>query len=190
METPIGFVTLYEAVDTVGRAVLGTNWHHPPRRDVHQRVITMIAEGCEAGEIAAGYRAWSCGVDDLDRSAWRMPHWRNYFAKGMIELDLPLVDERGRPNSHGHTSRCTCEIFVRRNSLERFIATLETEIDKGSRGGRFASSDAPLLQDALKLVAAGKSIKAASDAVAGDAEGGGTFESRSKRIARALAEMV
>lgn len=150
MEPPIGFIILEKAVNLVGHHMIGSAWRplccaewrrylifNPDAdadRDVHQRVMTVIAEGCEAGEIAAGYRNSNGAADDLDRSAWRMPHWRNYFASGMIDLVLPLLDERGRPNSHGHTARGTCEIFVRRDSLERFILNIVPDVPSGCDG--------------------------------------------------------
>jgi len=37
---------------------------------------------------------------------------------------LPLLDESGRPNANGFTARCPCEIFVREDDLNRFVATL------------------------------------------------------------------
>jgi hypothetical protein len=150
---PIGFITLYEAVDAVGRVLFGASWqyaiplHHEADNDCdpHERVITMIAEGCEAGAIEAGYRrSWDCGVDALDRNVWHMPHWRNYFATGTIDLiDLPLVDQKGRPDPDGGTvPRCTREIFLRKDSLGEFIKALAPPVvppspsDPARRGGR------------------------------------------------------
>jgi hypothetical protein len=135
MEPPIGFVTLHDAVDGVGHTVFGAHWQYAVPRsgeadketDAHERVITLVAEGCEAGAIEATYRKWDGGVDALDHSVWRLPHWRSFFARGTIDLDLPLLDASDRPNPSGHTARCTREIFVRRASLERFILELSSD---------------------------------------------------------------
>jgi hypothetical protein len=118
VETPIGFATLHEAVDMF-RKVLGSS---KVKRTI--AVKPTIAEACEAGKIAAAYRNRSGGTDQLDCSVWRMPHWRSYFETGTIDLDLPLVDDSGRPHPR-FTARCTREIFVRRDSLARFVGELE-----------------------------------------------------------------
>jgi hypothetical protein len=135
MEVPIGFITLYEAVDTVGRALFGASWLYAiplnpkaDNHDAHERITTVIAEGCEAGKISAAYRS-IMGADELDRHVWQMPHWRNYFVTGTIDLELPLLVAIGRPDPSGHTARCTREIFVRRDSLDRFIKTLAPAAD-------------------------------------------------------------
>jgi hypothetical protein len=60
---------------------------------------------------------------------WRLPHWRSFFIRGMIDIDLPLLDARGRPDPSGFTARCAREIFVRRDSLDRFIKTLVPAAD-------------------------------------------------------------
>lgn len=129
MEPPIGFVRLRDAIYAVGDKIFGSDWclgESAAERlfdPKPERVIRLIAEWCEAGEIAAVYRSIT-GVDDLDRSVWRRPHWRHYFADGTIDLDLPLVDENLRPNTDGYTARCTREIYLRRHDLDRLIATL------------------------------------------------------------------
>jgi len=116
MKPPNGFVTLCEAVGVAGRAMLGTSWYHPPCRDDHERITKLIAEGCEARRLAAAYRNHRGGANPLDPAVWQSPSWRNYFDTGTIDLDLPLLDGRGRPNRDGLTARCTREIFVRRES--------------------------------------------------------------------------
>jgi hypothetical protein len=128
METPIGFVTLYEAVDIVGRSQFGAVWEYAvliddPKGGAHGKITTMIAEGCEDGRISAAYRSIT-GADNLDRGVWRARHWWTYFMTGTIDLDLPLLDDRGEPVSDGRTTRCTREIFIRRDSLQQFIASL------------------------------------------------------------------
>lgn len=129
MEPPIGYVRLRDAIYAVGDKIFGSNWCvgvsaaerlFDPKPE---RVIRLIAEWCEAGEIAAVYRSIT-GVDDLDRSVWRRPHWRHYFADGTIDLDLPLVDENLRPNLDGYAARCTREVYLRRDDLDRLIAHL------------------------------------------------------------------
>ena len=87
------------------------------------RVIKLVAERCEAGEIAAAYRSIA-GADSLDRAVWQTPHWRNYFATGTIDLDLPLLDDKLRPDPNGRTARCTREVFLRKDDLERFVTIL------------------------------------------------------------------
>jgi hypothetical protein len=130
MEVPIGFITLYEAVDAVGRAMFGANWRYAiplgpdAEADSHEPVITAVAEGCESGRITAAYRRWDTGAEVLDPAVWQRVNWRNHFMTGTIDLDLPLLDDRSQPVSDGRTARCTREIFVRRDSLLQFTAVL------------------------------------------------------------------
>jgi len=133
MEAPIGFIPLRDAVDMVGRKLFGTAWRslgEVTGEDVElkrnlevERVITIIAERCESGEIAAAYRSIT-GADSLDRAVWQKPHWRNYFVTGEINLELPLLDVQGRPNADGFKASCTREIFVRKDDLNCLVATL------------------------------------------------------------------
>jgi hypothetical protein len=166
---PFGFATLYEAVDAVGRAVLGVNWQHPPSRDVHERVTTIIAQGCEAGKIEAGYPNVHGTVDDLGRSEWQKPQWPNYFATGTIDLhDLPLLDDKWRPISDGRTVPvCTREIFIRKDSLEQFVASLAPPPVAPSR----YPGDAALIEEGLILLAGGMTLRAAAEKLADDADG-------------------
>lgn len=133
METPIGFVPLRDAADIVGRKLRGDKWRPiaeangetiisklDPEIDL---VIRTIAERCEAGDISTAYRSIN-GAESLDREVWQRPHWRSYFARGAIDLDLPLLDGDLRPNPNGYMARCTREIFVRRDELDRCMATL------------------------------------------------------------------
>jgi len=110
---PFGFITLADAVALVASNV--------PKAD-RDRVTTIIAEGCEAGRILATYKTIT-GVADLDRSVW-YGHWPSYFDSGTIDLDLPVL-ANGRPVADGRTVRCTREIYIRRSSLESFIAERE-----------------------------------------------------------------
>jgi len=131
MQPPIGFITLRDAVDVVGRKLKGSGWRPLTEMGAHtitaglnpeiDQVLNMIAERCETGEISATYRSVT-GVDSLDRAVWLMPHWRNYFATGTIDLDLPLIDEHLQPAKSGGTARCTREIYIRRDDLTRAIA--------------------------------------------------------------------
>jgi hypothetical protein len=151
MEAPLGFIPLRDAADRVGCRLYASNWC--PLDEVFpapvgpfnlmrgvdadaackltpevERVITMIAEACERGEIASAYRSITGGAEILDRSVWQQPHWREFFATGTIDLDLPLLGEKNRPTADGRTSRSRREIFVRRQDLEQFIATLSEPV--------------------------------------------------------------
>jgi hypothetical protein len=133
---PPGYLVLEDVVDLIGGVVAGSNWRQLPDKtnpeerfnvvwsdpDV-DRVVTTIAEACENGRVEAAYET-ILGADSLDQKVWRMPHWRNFFASGTIDLDLPLLDDKLVPVPDGRTARCTRQIFVRRDSLERFMATL------------------------------------------------------------------
>jgi hypothetical protein len=104
--------------------------HEDPDID---RVLTMLAECCEAGEIATAYRSDTGGADDLDRSYWRLPDWRNYFITGMVDVDLPRTTNSPPPGWGNYAAgtfvvyeRCTREIYARRRDVERFVATLKS----------------------------------------------------------------
>jgi hypothetical protein len=184
MKAPIGFITLCEAVDAVGLAVLGTSWQYaiPFNLDAdqddgaHERVITMIAEGCESGHIAVAYRTIT-GADQLDPAVWRSPSWRNYFDTGTIEVVLPLLDDEGRPNKSGYTARCPREIFVRRNSLDRFIEALVPEVTASRYPG-----DAALIEEGRQMLASGMTKRKVAEKLAMRAEGTATFESKVDRL--------
>jgi hypothetical protein len=128
MDPPIGWIPLRAAADMVGRKLHESTWwslnvifrkNHP---DV-ERVFRLLAEACEGGEIAAAYRTLA-GADVLDCAVWRSPCWRNYFATGTIDLDLPRLDAKDQPDTSVPPVRCTREIFVRRQDLDRFVAGL------------------------------------------------------------------
>jgi hypothetical protein len=118
LPTPIGYMTLLEAIEAVGQKIAN-------REDVVRR----IAEACESGSIKAVYRSDTGGADDLDTRVWQMPQ-RRMFEIGMIELDLPLHDNNGRPHPQGFTAKCEREIFLRRDKLEHFVASLAIPIAK------------------------------------------------------------
>jgi hypothetical protein len=144
MEPPIGFVPLREAVDLVGLKIEGPGWRRLDEVDAAHiayddsnamgyyvdphvdRVIKMIAGACERGEIGAAYRPHIGRADELDRREWQSPHWRSFFSTGMITLKLPLLDQNDQP-AGTLTARCTREVFVRRDDLDRFIAKLHAE---------------------------------------------------------------
>jgi hypothetical protein len=131
---PPGYVVLEDVVDLIGGVVAGSTWRRLPDKtspeerfnavwsDPHvDPVITMIAEACENGRLEAAYQT-AFGADELDRKMWRMPHWRNYFAAGTIDLDLPYLDDQHRPILDGRTVRCHGrELYIRKDSLERFM---------------------------------------------------------------------
>src|SRR5260370_12496408 len=89
--------------------------------------MKMLAEACEAGKVVAVYRTIT-GADELDRSVWRSPAWRNYFDCGEIEMILPLLDNNRRPNLNGYTARCLREIFIRRDSLSALLAEIPVSV--------------------------------------------------------------
>jgi hypothetical protein len=112
LSTPFGFIKLLKAVHLVDQKLGDRN-----------RAIQIIAEACESGRIKAAYRSDTGGVDELDTKVWQMPQ-RRMFEIGMIELDLPLHDNRGRPHPQGFTAKCEREIFLRRDELEHFVGSL------------------------------------------------------------------
>lgn len=129
-ETPKGFVTLRDAADIVGCALIGEDWlpltaeyiikaKPDPKIEL---VITTIAEACVAGQLMATYESAGGGVD-LSRAVWHRPHWRNYFVTGTIDQDLPLLDA-GVPNKNGYTTRQTRRIFIRREELDELISEI------------------------------------------------------------------
>jgi hypothetical protein len=158
VKPPIGFVSLQDAAAMLGRRISKSNWHTLAEREAallvllmivdpavaelvaHEdpdidRVVTMLAERCEAGEIGTVYRSAAGGADDLDRSYWRLPHWRNYFITGMVDVDLPWIFTFAGGGTFTAYERCTREIFVRRSDVECFIATLKpADHDCGSAG--------------------------------------------------------
>jgi hypothetical protein len=149
MEPPVGFVSLQDAAAMVWWKISRSNWHtlaeckaallvlletvDPAAEDSDiDRVLTMLAECCEAGEIATAYRSDTGGADDLDRSYWRLPDWRNYFITGMVDVGLPRITTSPPPGFGNYAAgtftvceKCTREIFARRRDVERFVATLK-----------------------------------------------------------------
>ena len=131
MEPPIGFVTLRDAADIV--AWVGKGWWRLGGTNFYvieaklnpeiERVIKTIADACESGQLTAAYRSIT-GATALDQTVWQRPNWRTYFSAGTIDLLLPLVDENGVPDKRGDTTKCTREIFIRQDGLDRFVAGL------------------------------------------------------------------
>jgi hypothetical protein len=167
MKPPIGFISLQDAAAMLHRKISKSNWHTFAECEApllvaelvaHEdpdidRVFTMLAECCEAGDIATAYRSDNGGADDLDRSFWRLPDWRNYFITGMVDVDLPRTTNSPPPGWGAYAAgtfvvyeRCTREIFLRRKDVERFISTLKPADSEpveaparampSSRGGR------------------------------------------------------
>jgi hypothetical protein len=145
-EPPIGYVRLRDAADTLGQKLKGSRWRPIERiegpynvlspRELNpdlDEIVTVIAEQCIAGEIAAIYRTVTGGIESLAPDIWHQPHRRNYFVTGTIELVLPLVDVDGRPNADGHTAKCEREIFLKRDDLDHLVATLSKPNAKPSR---------------------------------------------------------
>jgi hypothetical protein len=190
---PIGYVHLYQAVDAVGRAAHGTEWRPICCQDwlkylvdtnLVGDVIEIVAEGCEAGKLAATYPTVHGGVDDLDRSEWRKTRWRNYFFFGTIDLDLPLVDASGRPNQFGRTARCTRKIFIRKDSLDEFIKSRAPTQD--FKPAKRYPGDVALIEEGRRMMAKGMQKRAVARALATRAEGGGTLDSKIDRLRKAL----
>jgi hypothetical protein len=130
MNVPLGFVALREAADMVGQKVNGADWRgldEVEKADVWLdpqigAVITMLAEACERGEIAATYEAPG-PPEPLPRREWQSPYWRSFFTTGRVTLDLPLLGINGQPAGRG-TARCPRNVFVRRDDLECFVGKL------------------------------------------------------------------
>ena len=134
-EPPTGYIRLRDAVDLLGQAIAGKReWRPLTKIDpatiiggsdtAIDHVIKLIAEQCEVGEIEARYRS-NTGADRLDRERWQAPNWRLYFATGMIDLDLPLLDDNLQPNPNGYTAKCRREIYLKRQDLDRLVDTLK-----------------------------------------------------------------
>lgn len=142
LPVPAGHVSLHEAVDLVGQKLPGIKWRPFATADEPARegmvfsdpsgVFKKIAEACEDGRVIAAYRSnWDGGAAELDKRVWQLPRVASYFITGTIDQDLPLLDERGRHHPDGPTARCRCEIFIRRNSLDDFVAGLEPAVTHG-----------------------------------------------------------
>jgi hypothetical protein len=148
-------------------------------------IIEVIAEGCEAGKLTAGYPTWDGGVDDLDLREWRKTHWRNYFSFGTVDLDLPLIDALGRPDQAGFTAKCARKIFIRKDSIDGFIQALAPAPPQPKPAKHFPG-DAALIEEGRQMLANGMTKRAVARALAARAEGGGTLESKVDRLRRAL----
>jgi len=178
MWAPVGFIPLQDAARMVGRKTGGAIWRELTDEEASSvlpfiliypaeaagvlyadpdldRVITKIAEQCETGEIVAAYRSVT-GADDLDRGVWRAPCWRDYFARGTIDLDLPLLGDQNRPTGDGHTVSCTREIFLKRQNMDSLIKALRPAPRKAPRKPAARASVARInsaLNDALDAYA-------------------------------------
>jgi len=135
VEPPIGFMRLWDSVYVVGSRLHGPDWRAVGKipKDPHDRrlfepeseqVIKKIAEWCEGGDLAAGYRSITGDVESVDRNMWRRPQWQLYFSHGVIDLDLPLVNDTLQPTVDGHTVSCRREIFVSHRDIDRLIKTV------------------------------------------------------------------
>jgi hypothetical protein len=221
VEAPLGNVPVRKAADEVGCKLYGSNWRPLDEvlpapvgpfnlirgADVDaacklapevERVITMIAEACEKGEITSAYRSVTGGAEILDRSVWQQPHWREFFTTGEIDLwDLPLLDEKLRPTADGRTAgRCRREVFVRREHLNRFIAAL-SEPNVGLCSNSVSSEsqlsphqyrypgDAQLIERGRQMVKEGMSKLKAAEKLAVEAEGG-TIQQRTERLRKLI----
>jgi hypothetical protein len=189
---PPGYVHLYQAVDAIGRARYGTDWTQIHCQDElkHQVqicstfvdcIIKIVAEGCEAGKLAAAYPNIDGGVDDIDRGEWRKTRWRNYFFFSTIDLDLPLY--RGsRPDPSGQTISCTRKIFIRKDSLSEFVKSFQPAPVPASR----YPGDSALIEEGRRMLARGMEKRAVARELAPRAEGAGTLDSKVDRLRKAL----
>jgi hypothetical protein len=113
---PIGYISLLEFTDRIGRVLHGDRWREPP--DTQQRqvtadeefedVITRVVKACEAGEIGSACR----GPDDKMTDTlpnWHAKDWRVYFRQGVL---------------FGPTDGLTFWIFVREGQADHFISGL------------------------------------------------------------------
>jgi hypothetical protein len=185
---PIGYVYLYQAVDAIGRVLRGYDWvsircQCELKNEVNSgspvvdSVIRIVAEACEAGNLAAAFQHLFKGADDLDHAVWRKPHWGNFFATGTIVVDQPLLIGC-EPDPSGAMVPCERKIFIRKDSLAAFVKDLAAP--KAVTG--HYQSDAALVKELRELVAQGMSKRKAAMQLAPRAEGGGTLESRADRL--------
>jgi hypothetical protein len=192
---PPGYVHLYRAVDAIGRALRGAEWVSVRCQDelkhqvdtgsaVADSVMKTVAEACEAGKLAAAFQHLFKGADDLDRSAWRKPHWRNYFSTGTTIVDQPRLiggDERCDPDPSGQMIPCERKIFIRKDSLDCFVASLAPTVAASRYPG-----DVALIEEGRWMLESGMEKRAVARKLAPRAEGAGTFESKVDRLRKAL----
>jgi len=172
MKTPFGFVPLLEAIDEV-TTKLGS-------RD---SAVRIIAEACECGKLKAGYRsAVTLGADDLDPRIWQYPQSR-MFEKGMVELVLPLLDDKYQPHP-SFTSRCEREVFVRRDGLDAVLRNLEPTSVSPSR----YPGDAALIEEGVRMAQAGRQYRDIARELAPRAGGNATLGSKEDRLRTKIAE--
>jgi hypothetical protein len=114
-EPPVGFTRLIDVVDILrGKTSAETD------------LCRLIATGCVQGKLQAAYRRWDGGAETLARSVWQLPQWRSYFEAGIIRLELPLLDDKGRPVSDGRTApNCEREIFIDDGTLLAFVSEIQ-----------------------------------------------------------------
>lgn len=144
MEAPIGYVTLRQAADVLGRAVIGIMWQPldklPPdviaqARPEVERVIRMLAEQCHAGAIEAAYRTVKGTLDRLPVDRWVLPHWHNFFADNQAPVDLHLVNPHTLEEKDEYPIQCQRAVYINKADLDRFVATLKVA-KKNNKGGR------------------------------------------------------
>jgi hypothetical protein len=85
---PLGFIFLRDAADEIGRKIYGPAWQALADHSAETisgatdpmigQVVTLLAEQCAQGDIAAAYRSILLGADTLDPAVWRMANWRAY----------------------------------------------------------------------------------------------------------------
>jgi len=181
---PPGHCYLYQAVNAVGRVKIGSDWTEVCCQDelrgrmrdpsaALQITIKTVADACAGAKIKASYRNRDGGIDDIDRAEWAKQVWESYFASGEVILYLPWV-----PPIPGSLARCERTIFVRKDSLEGFVADSKPTVVSA----RYPS-DATLIEEGRRMLESGMQKRAIARK---RAEGAGTFESKVDRLRRLL----
>jgi hypothetical protein len=129
---PINFVFLLRTTDQVGRAMFGDEWHRPSfdpadRNSARhfQRVIETIAQACETGDLPAAFQQGDGEMVTLEARDWHAKDWKYYFVDGDIEVPASYFESF--EHEQVVTSWKKCPIFIRRESLDRFIAKIQSE---------------------------------------------------------------
>jgi hypothetical protein len=140
---PLNFVFLLEAVVFVARRMLGSDWSSQfvPADDPEQfeKVITAIAQACEAEELTAWYRRPPGELARMEPADWQwtsseIPRaWQIFFHSGqLLENDLEGAAETCTVPSEAPRPLNVCWIFLRRGELDRFIRSLRHKKAQGA----------------------------------------------------------
>jgi hypothetical protein len=104
---------------------------------------------------------------------WRAHHWRNYFTTGTIALPLPVIDDNGRKTGQLTPWLCERPIYIRRDSVDRFIAshTAPSEPSRASAARRRYAGDAELFEKIPAMLQAGMTDSEIGRRLASEAQG-------------------